>query len=351
VYRPSLSLFGAHILTWPRQTFNLDPRATGLRLPNLEYRSGTVGLNWVAGTLVDHHSTVEWHGDAFRGSYPGAGIEYNRSFIPANQAVGLITPRTELNQRFDFGYFDTVLVKTPGAEIDAVDRPRNTVAVQTDFNAGVSGRGAPNETFSFPVEFNYERSGRVGSLGNLSDFRLETIRDVRQATKTRGEYESSWELPSKRLGRNVFTLSRVDGEAIGGDHAFGWARLSGGLVFQPVRWLTLSAGAMAAAETGTPDFDIDPLVYRNGAFGRADYELGPRRLSLMTRYDSRLGWFDDEVLFTQAMGTLEAYLVYRKYPSDLRYGVLLRINQIADVLKRRNFSRTSDASAGGGSSQ
>jgi hypothetical protein len=338
INRPAVTILGHKILGWYGQRFNLDPAATGLRPPVPVYHDGSFGIDWEAGRPIAPSTTLEWHYDAYKGELPGSGIQLTHSYLPDTQAIRPIAPRSELLQRFEFGYFESILVKSPKAERDFLSQDRNAVTALENNNAVTTGRGAVNELFTFPIAGGYEWGGSAGSFGYLSDFRLETIRKVGDAANlTRAEAEGSLELPTVRLRPDLTLISRADAEGFQSDRSFGWARLSGGLVYQPIQALRLGAGLMGAAQGGTPDFDIDPLAYENGAMLRADYQLGPRQLGYMVRYSTRGGVFDNEVLITQAMGPLEAYFAYRQYPGDTRLGVTLRIEPLLDVLKRRHF--------------
>jgi len=345
---PELSIFGQHVYGLPSETINLDPRATGLRPPNLEYRrEAGFGINWVSGVLLDKSSTLEFHADSYPGSRPGDGAVVTRSFANPDLAQRLIAPRSEFSQRFDFGFFENVLVADPLSENHYLSEPRNSISVESSQNNGVSGRGTPDEDFSLPVAIEYERGGNIIGFPMLNDVRLENIESVGDHDVTRLVSASSVDLPSIRFARNLLLISRVDGSLFFSGSAFGWVRATSGLVYSPLRWLHFSAGATGGIESGTPDFDIDPLHTVNGYTLRADYHLGPRKFGVMTRYDTKLGWYDREYTFTQAMGSLEAYFIYRQYPEDYRYGITLRLDQFENLLKRRTFRRPAAGETGG----
>jgi hypothetical protein len=136
-------------------------------------------------------------------------------------------------------------------------------------------------------------------------------------------------------------MTRLDSGVYQSAHNYLWVRGAESIIYNPFKNLTLAGSVFGALDTGTPDLDIDPLFYRTGLSSRADYTLGPRHLSVMVRYDTRLGLFDYEYLATQAVGPLEAFLSYRKYPGDFHIGVMLRVDQIEDLLTRRNWRKSS----------
>ena len=228
----------------------------------------------------------------------------------------------------------------PRDELNYLQQPRNALSAQSTFNAGVSGRGRDNEFFSVPASLSYERGGRASSGAYLSEVRVETIDSYRQPYVTRGEWFNSFELPPVKLGEGLYNMARIDSGLYQSNRAFGWLRGTESLVYKPSSALTFGAGVFVGTQWGSPDFDIDPLDYKNGVVLRADYVLGPRRLSYLTRYDTHLGWFDHEYVFTQAVGPLQAFLIYRRYPGDSHFGVTLRIDQLQDLLTRRAWRRS-----------
>ena len=343
--RPDLSILGHHIFTWPSQTFSLNPNASGIRPPNPEYRQGSgLGVNWTSGLLLDPRMTLEGHADAYPGSRPGDGIQLTQSFVAPERNATLLAPRSELSQRFEFGYFESLEAKAPSDESGYLAQPRQSLSASSNFNAGVTGRGSTDETFSLPSELTYEVSGKAGKqIEGISDFRVETIQRLGQATLERGLWQGSLELPRLHLSPELYVISRADAAYFQGDTPFGWGRLTEGLILEPNKALRLAVAGVGAFQGGTPQYNIDPLYTKTGMAFRGDYKLGPRTFSYMTRWDEHLFWFDREFTFTQAMGAFEAYVIYRRYPGDYRYGVRLRLDQFEDLLKRRRFQRPSQA--------
>lgn len=347
IEKPSFYVFGQHVVTWNAERFNLNPQASGVHIPSLELHDNSLGLNWQTGIQIGRTSTLEWHFDSYRGEYPGLGAQATESFVPSTKDVHPIVPRSEYSQRFDYGYFDTILVPTDKAEADYIGQRRSAASAYSIFNAAAIGRGAVGESFSTPGAVVYETSGSAGSMAYLSDSRLESIHVLRGPDIVRSDLEDSLELPKYHLGHDMYTISRIDGGLMDSERTFGWGRLSGGVLYRPISGLTFAAGLMGALEGGKPDFDIDPLQYENGAMFRTDYAVGPRTLSVMSRYDTRRGWFDKEVMATQVMGSFEAFVVYQQYPGNFHVGINLRIDEFLNVLKRREFERPSVASQRG----
>jgi len=340
----ALDIFGYHIYGLPEETINLDPRATGFRYPNLEFRGGAgVGVNWISGFLIDKQSTLELHADSYPGSFPGDGAVLTRSFTNPDQVTRIIQPRSEFGQRFSYGYFESVLTPSPESEEGYLGSPRSSVSFETSQNNGVSGRGKIDEDFTLPAALEFEQGGNYHGFDMLNDERIEDIEPAGGHGVARASVASSVDLPSLKLSRDIEYVTRLDASLFYGNHAFGWGKVTTGLVYKPVSWLQFGLGGTASIQGGTPDLDIDPLYSLNGIAARVDYLLGPRKISYMQRYDAHLGWYDQEWQITQDMGSLQAYYIYRRYPGDSRYGVTLRIDQFQNLLKQRSFKRSASA--------
>jgi hypothetical protein len=338
VVRPTVSIFGHKIVTWPVQRYTLDPAATGIHPPIPTYHDGGLGVSWHAGQLVAPETTAEVHFDTFRGELPGSGIQLTHSFLPDSLATRPIAPRTELYQRFDYGYFENLQVGSPQAELDLLSSPRNAITILNNNNSAAIGRGVPGEEFTFPVEAGYENGGPIGSFGYFTDLRVESIRKVGdEKNLTRSEAEGSLEFPSYTVNQNTQFISRADAEIFRSNQSFGWGRLSGGLAYTPSKGLSLGVGLAGAFQSGKPDYDIDPLAYTNGAMARADYNLGPHEFGVLFHYDVRRGLFDKEFLLGQVMGPFQAYVLYRQYPGDTHFGFTLRLDPLFDALRRRRL--------------
>jgi hypothetical protein len=339
-YESNLYLFGQRVIGFKHRYLNLDPRVSGVRSPTPEYRPGKgFGYNWADSTVLDAKSTLILHDSSAPQELPGYGFLVNRSFAPLPKDSFPLSPRSEFQLRFDFGYFDNVLVGLPSSEVAYLQRYRNSVDTETTFNAGVTGRGNAN-AYSVPGSVQYEFGQKLGAGGFLSDLKLEDIDAYRGPYFLRGEWLNSLELAPKKLGDHLFEMTRIDSGVFQSERNYLWVKGSGSLVYAPNKRLTLGGSIFGALDSGTPDLDIDPLYYRDGVAGRVDYKLGPRKFSLMLRYDTRLGFFDTEYLVTQALGGLEAFVSYREYPGDFHVGVTFRVDQFEDLLTRRNWKKT-----------
>jgi hypothetical protein len=337
-----LYILGGHILGYRDHYINLDPRATGIRFPTPEYRPDKgFGYQWTVGSVIGKSTTIQLHTDAGARELPGYGGIVTHSFLRAAQNGYPDTPRSEFALRFDYGYLENIFVDKPSSEFAYLQRPRNSLSASSQFNSSATGRGIGGEVYSVPSSLQYEVGRKVGDSAFISDLEVEDIDSYRGPYTLRTNWTQSIELPAEKLGRNFYTMTRFDSGVFGSQDLYFWGRGTESLIYDPTRSWTVGGSLYTSLTSGSPDFDLDPLYYHTGAALRADYHLGPRRISAMARYDTRLGIFDYEYIATQAMGALQAFVSYRKYPGDFHIGVSLRVDQFEDLLSRRNWKKSS----------
>jgi hypothetical protein len=270
---PQLYVLGQRILGFHSRILNLDPKASGMRLPTPEYRGGNrFGYNWAGSTIVDRQTILQLHDSLSVGELPGYGALIDHSFVPIAKDSFPISPRSEFQLRFDFGYFENVFVDAPSSEINYLQRSRSSISAETTFNSGVSGRG-DGEGYTVPASLQYEFGTKLGSNGYLSELKLESIDAYRGPYIERAEWLNSLELTPKKISDKLYEMTRIDSGVFQSTQNFFWVRGTEGLVFKPDKALTLGASIFGSLDGGTPIIDIDPLYYRNGAAGRADYHL------------------------------------------------------------------------------
>ncbi|CAN5661218.1 hypothetical protein BH11ARM2_BH11ARM2_16790 [soil metagenome] len=340
VIHPRVSLFGKSLLTLPTQKFNLDSRVKGIRFPNIAYRRDQgLGVAWSGQFLLNEQTAGGFDFGAFRGGYPTYSLGVSKSYVPAEKTTALITPRDDLGDRFNLGYFDDIELDNPETGYGLLSNRRSTLALLSQFNRGAS-IGPSYLSYSKPVEFVYEGGGNVRGLGTLGQIRVQNIRNQDSRAVNRvslGGTALSRVIP---VGRGIGALGTLDAQGWLGGNNHGWARGSAGLVYQPARELTLGAAGFYGKEVGQTDFPADSLYTQTGYSLRADLKLGGFRGRYMVRYDTRLKWFDREYSVNQVFGCLEAFLIYRQYPQNYQIGVTLRVDQFVGVLTRRKFERT-----------
>lgn len=338
---PRLSLFGHQLLTLPTQNFNLDRRSEGLRPPSFSYqRDRGLGIAWVSGILLDDRTGVGGAFATFPKSLPGYSLQVSRTWIPADLSQGLIAPRSEFSERYGYGYLDSIENASPETEAGTVRAPRKSLSLGSSWNQSTS-RGSAGEFFSKAVELSAERGGDLGSAGFISQMRLQTIRQQGGPWITRGVLTGSIGSPLAHFTGNLVGWARVDGESYLGPKTSGWLHGTVGIAYNPVKQLRLSAGYVTGRDFGTSQFDIDRLGIGFGFNVRADLDLGPTKISFLTKHDGKLGWWDREYSVSQVVGCLEPFVTYRKSPADYRIGLKIRIDQFVDVLQSRDFKRKS----------
>lgn len=338
--RPKIFLFGKQIFTLPSQSFNLDPRVQGFRIPSVGYRKDEgLGVNWDSGFLLTENTSIAAAAGSFKKSLPTYSASVSRSWIPSDSTRALMTPRSDLAERFSFGYMESIEVPRLESERAVLRDRRNGVSIGTTWNQGT---GDLNGTwfFSKPIDLTYERGGPIGDWSFMSQTRVQQIKEKTSSTVNRAVLLGSVGTPIWPLGRNLLAMGRTDVGGFAGNQSFGWVRSSMSVVARPHKVLTLGAALVGEREFGVPDFAIDRPIDRNGMHLRADFNFGATRFSYLTKYDTHLHWYDREYSVSQVIGCLEAYTQYRKVPNNYRFGVKLRIDQFIDLMTRREFKRS-----------
>lgn len=340
VERPSLYILGHRIITIPTRNFDLNPRTEGFTVPSISYRRGEgLGVTWQSGFLLDPLTNLQLRAGAFPQSKPGFGVTLARSLLSEEQTTTVITPFSDLGERFRFGFLETIESKTPEEEMAYLKRQRKVVAVDSLWNEGTADRISIGN-FDKALEGVYQIGGRSGDVGLLGQARLQSIRSNGGPFISRGVFIGSAGVGPYPVGRNLRTFGRLDTNLIVGANQYGWLRGILGVAYQPLSQVTLSAGGFASQDFGTPDFSIDRLYAKNGIVLRSDFDLGPTKFSYMTKWDRDRRWFDREYTASQVVGSLEPFVVYRKFPREYSIGIRFRLDEFYAALRRRDFRRT-----------
>ncbi len=337
--RPSLSILGQKLLTFPDRSFNLDPRSEGLGIPSFTYRRGEgIGPSWAGGILVNRSTDFAFAAGAFPNTRPNFGFSITHSYVSEDKPQTFLTPSSDFGERFSEGYLESIHVTSPGEEDRNLRYFKRSIAFDSTWNIGATGRGA-GEAYSKAGEVIYETAEPVGKFSFGSQTRVQSIRQLDQAFESRVIESDTLGFPSVQFGRNIRSIARLDTTNFFGPKQYGWVRGIVGLAFEPMKQLRFSAGAYSSFDYGTPDYIIDPLVSKTGLVYRADFNLGPTKFSYMTKYDTRLGWFDREYSVSQVVGCFEPFLLYRKYPNEYALGLRLNLDDLMNLVTSRNFSR------------
>jgi len=343
--KPDFYVGSKRIFTLPTYRFNLDPRTNGITLPSVAFRKDKgLGVTWSNGILLNEQTNLAFGFGAFESSRPTYDLQVTKSFVPAKDAKGFITPKSELGERFAFGYMERIDVDTPDNEDRTLASKRHSISVGTFWNKGanIASRGGKGN-FSKLIEGTYEVGGDRGWFSEISQYRLHAMREGDGQFKPRALLNTSLALKSVVLNRGTALRFWVVRAGFAGAEIYGLARGSSALVCQPVSQLRLAAAYVIGGDTGRPMFEADRLESSNAIHLRADVNLGATKFSYLTKYDRGSGkWFGREYSASQVMGAFEPFIVYRSIPSDYRFGIRLRADSWFEILRSRDPKRKKD---------
>lgn len=336
--KPSVYVLGRHLLTIPDRSFNLNPRTEGFNPPSLSYRKGNgFGIAFRSGFLLNSRTNLVLNYSAFPSALPNYGAVWTRSFLAEEDLRHLVTPRSELSERFNFGYMENIQVSRPEDEQAFLRRKRSSVSFASLWNQGTSARSDPAH-YSKPFEAVYERGGAAEGLAWFGQARMQSIRRDGEDVNARMILTGSVALDPKPLAKNLSAVSRVDTSLFAGPN-YGWVRGSLGVVYRPLPQVTLSGSGYASQDFGHSQYDIDQLFSKGGFALRADFDLGPTKFSYLTKWDPSLGIYDREYTASQVVGCLEPFITYRQYPNTYNLGIRFRLDEFYGLLRRRDFHR------------
>lgn len=341
---PTLEVFGLRLFTIPVALgFSLDRRVTGFRFPAISFRRGAgFGLAWNSSTLLNDQTSISAQWNAFPTSLPSYALETAWSRIPPTKSTGLISPRTELGERFGDSYLDSVSTPSTTAEDDYLRDARNTLAAGSYWNQSVRGRREDVSSVSKRWELSSELGGSLGPIGGFAQLRYQSIRPDRATPFVdRLSLHASANIGSWFLAPGLSLRFRGDlaGYA-NGNQTYGWARSQAALIYRPFKQLQVAGALVLGGSTGNPFFGYDPLYSNSGYHMRVDLDLGSIRASFLGKYDfGQKRWYDHEYGFSFAAGSFEPYVVWRQFPSDVRFGFRIRASDVFQKLMQRNVKR------------
>ena len=341
-YRLRLDAFGRKLLVVKRQEFQLDNRISGLHYPSLTYDGKRgLGLSFNSSILVDPATALAGSYSASPKDLPSYGIQLSESFIAPGQVNGLITPRSELDERFAYGYYDHALIPNTDAEHSYIDAKRDTLSLGSFANVSTTDR-IGNEIFTKPWELTYERSLALqGGYVTLSQLRFQDIHLEQGADHYRFLGSTTIMSPSIYLAKQWRGRVRVDGSTFqGGGTSFSWLHAEAGATYLASKNLRFGGAYVNGGQYGDPLYQADQLYSDHGFNFRADLQYGPRRFSLIEKYDQNRGrFYDRDILIGQLAGPVEPYIEVRTFPSQFRFGIELRFDSLLETLRDRNPQR------------
>ncbi len=149
--------------------------------------------------------------------------------------------------------------------------------------------------------------------------------------------------------RGRLTMSgRLDGSVWADSNTAGYVGIEGGLSYEILHGLNLSAGAYGYHNFGVQTFLGDNFITNQGYVVRGDW-LGPSNsMSFLYRYDPAKGWFDRQFRLSQVVGSIEPVFVYRQAPRQYLLGIRFRFQDIARLLQKKQIERFSGPDLTGG---
>jgi hypothetical protein len=335
IKKPTLYLFGRRIATFPTQSFNLDPRIRGVPLPGIAIGTDKVGILWNPSFLLDKNTAATVNIRSFKGEILLATAYATRSFLKEQDIRNLVTPRSDLSERFATSYFNSVRVETPLEGANTLRGRRANLSIGSEWN-----RKSTNDTsasrYSKFLEVVYDKGGPMGAdLGYQVSVRAQSIRRDDDAFNTRLVAQGAIGNGPYALAKDLFMLARVDGASYLGKTSFAWARAEVGIYYHPKSWLTLGVGYANGSEFGDATYQADRLLVREQGTARLDLDFGPTKFSLMQKRDLDRGKWYREYSATQIMGCLEASVISREFPGTYKIGIGLRVDDFINILKSR----------------
>lgn len=339
-------LLGKTIFSWPKNGFSLDRRDKGFGLPGLARdRNGNNGITWAGGSLLDDRTAMDFAFGVFQQRLPTGKITVAHSFVPADGQSYPIDPISDVDERFNRGYFETVRIRSYESEAAFYRSERASVSISSSLNVTPQGR-LEDMAYNRPAELIGEKSLRVGAFSLLAQTRIESVQPLRRATTVRSGTMLSALSPEVNLGKNLRLVSRFDfANFLSSKSDYGWIRGIAGLQYKPTRWLSIGAAYQDSLDFGTPQFGIDPLAIKSAFHGRVDFDFGPTKLSFLNKYDFRKRKIvDREFVASQVIGCVEFFYLIREFPRDTAVGLKLRAQDFFESLRSRKPKREASAS-------
>ncbi len=339
-----IDILGRHIGTFPGTSFSLDNRASGFKLPGISYRRRDgFGVSWSQSVLIRDEAVASSTFSSFPKKEPAYGAHFIYTGSPGESSNTPLLPVSELDERFSQSYMDNISVATWAQEDDTLRNPRHSIGVGLDWNQSTVDRRVDSTGISKRYELFAERGGNVGPIGGLVQARFQNIRPGSgEAFVTRTVISAEANSGLHSLGKNLFNHFRFEGAGyLGGGSEYEWVRAQAAITARPWPGLQLSSSLVLGGSHGRPLFGFDPLYSQSGYHVRADLFMGSLTTSFLGRYDfGRRGWYDHEVSIALNAGCVEPYVVWRQFPSDLRFGLRLNIGTLGSKLHQRRFERS-----------
>lgn len=329
-----LRIFNQKILSVQRYSFSLQKRAAGLRLPSISYgRDGAFGASWNGDFLLSRQTAVGFGIQAFPGNPLGAAFLLSQR-LDRGALVGV---QSSFDERRSNSFFEDVRVENHFSAWENSAQALN-LTVGTALNQSPSARRT-FELYTIPYDIALQKGLSLGTARATAQIRAQQVR-VEGGQYNRRSAGGLTVLPKPVQVGSVSLVSRLDSNAfLQAGRDYGWIQGEVGLVWESSSFRIGSAVSLAK-EFGRPAFAMDQLYTNRSVAFRLDLLKAPTRLSLLAKLDLETQkWFDHELRLRQVAGSLEPFVVWRRFPSSFSFGVRLRIDEIFDSFARRSSER------------
>lgn len=336
-----LQILGSSLIRIPYLRQSLDTRVTELTPPRMNFdEEGKASASWSNSFFVSDNTVLGATAKLADGLYPKYGLAITHSFIGTESVSGSFLPEPELSDSTKHSFFESVTVSDPMAEKQYLGRPRNALTVGTFWNQRTPGR-LVNNTLNKPVEAVYQLSGGSKGFDAMGQMRFHNIGRVEEGTFERALASASVSLPRFELGRGLATMARLSGSAyLNPDDEYGWGQAQLGLVYSPLQDVFLGGAYAIAYEFGNPLFESDRPYSKSSLNLRFQWGIGPTKFAFLAKYDfNQKRWYDDEFSFSQVVGCFEPYVVWRRFPNEVSFGIGFRLDDFFDMLSKRQQAK------------
>jgi len=332
-----LQILGSTFLKVPYIRQSLDKRISEFAPPRLNFdEEGKASASLTNSFYIAENTVLGGVVKLADGLYPKYGLSVTRSFIGSDSTSGSFVPESEINESSKHSFFDSVTVTNPEAEKSYLGQRRNSLTVGTYWNQRTPGR-LVNNTINRPWEAVYQLSGGSEGLDALAQVRLHNIGRVGEGTYERAVASAAVSLPAWPISRNAHSYTRLSGIAyMNPDGQYGWGQAQVGVVYSPLKDVFLGGAYGLLGEFGDPLFQSDRPYSKSSLNFRIHWGLGPTKIGFLAKYDfGQKRWYDDEFSFSQVAGCMEPYIVWRRFPNEVSFGIGFRLDEFFDRLSRR----------------
>lgn len=334
-------LLGTRIGGMRKAEYTIGGHFGGDRLPVPTYDGNQgFGIRYRPLYLADDRTAIAAQASINQFAPPSYGLQLARSFLAAGEAHGLVVPRSELDMRFAYGYFDNIGIESPSDEHEQIGHQRDNLSVDTEYNVQAFDRKG-QEVFAKPLEATFERALDVKGFAFLTDSTVQQIHSLGGSDHDRFINNSTVALPMVRISPNLTARLRFDGATFqSASSSFSWLQGQLGLIYRPNSSTRFGAAWTGGRQYGVSLYQADQLYSVNSIDVRGDFDFGPHRLSLLGKFDTnRHRWYDREILVGQQIGPVEIFARYRTFPGQFVFGGMVKLDSLLNEVVKRNPGR------------